>query len=372
MARVLIAESSSPTAEYVARTLTEAGHETMATSSCAEGLAMFQERRPDLVLVNYFLTEGDGLSFLDRLSRVAPGAAVIMITGLGNESIAREAMSRGAMDYVIKGPDYYKQLPFIVEENLKRHNRVERKSAADELTCRLAAQAELAGWLDHNFKNILSAAAGSLSLLDPGNPNQSDDKRREYISDSLDSLKTAMKLLEDLSLATKVGSAEDASNILVATVVDESWRLVTGRLRAGRDDNFAVSPAILDVVAFINDTRGLPPMRMVGRDLETILEALLKNALEAVAHCSEPKIVVRASRLDDFLTVTVEDNGRGMDEIVQRHAFEPLFSTKGKVGVGLSLTTVLALVNRHQGEIKIASKAGRGAKMEFTWRVELA
>jgi signal transduction histidine kinase len=61
-----------------------------------------------------------------------------------------------------------------------------------------------------------------------------------------------------------------------------------------------------------------------------------------------------------------------MDEKVQRHALEPLFSTKGKVGVGLSLTTVLALVNRHQGEIKIVSSAGRGALVEFTWRIEQA
>jgi signal transduction histidine kinase len=372
MARVLIAEFNIPMAEFVARTLAEAGHETMATSSCVEGLALFQERRPDLVLVNFYLEEGDGLSFLDSLNKSSPGAPAVMTTGLGSESAARDAMSLGALDYVVKGADYFRDLPAMVDACLNRLERMRRKAAADLLSSRLAAQAELAGWLDHNFKNILSAAAGALALIDPGNPNQSDDKRREYIGDCFGSLKSAMKLLEDLGRVTRVGAAEDASSVTVARVVDDCWRSVTGRLRSGGGEDFAVSPLVLDSIAFINDTRGLPPLRLVARDLSTILEALLKNSLEAVASRPEPKIIVRASERESLLTVSVGDNGRGMDEKVLRHAFEPLFSTKGKVGVGLSLTTVLALVNRHQGEIKIDSSAGNGALVEFTWRLEPA
>jgi signal transduction histidine kinase len=279
-------------------------------------------------------------------------------------------MSLGAFDYVVKGRDYFQSLPSMVEGVLKRREGLERQAAGAELSRRLAAQAELAGWLDHNFKNILSAVAGSLSLIDPGNPAQSDDKRREYLADSLSSLKTAIKLLDDLTRMTSYGSGEEASPVLVSSVVDEAWRDMTGRLRGGHEEDFAASPALLDAVSFVNDTRGLPPQRMVRQDLATILEALLKNALEAVAQAPEPRIVVRASLREDYLGLSVEDNGRGMDEKVQRHALEPLFSTKGKVGVGLSLTTVLALVNRHQGEIKIVSSAGRGALVEFTWRVE--
>jgi signal transduction histidine kinase len=98
----------------------------------------------------------------------------------------------------------------------------------------------------------------------------------------------------------------------------------------------------------------------------TILEALLKNAVEAVGQTAEPKVSVGARRQGEFLAFTVSDNGRGMDEKVQRHAFEPLFSTKGMVGVGLSLTTVMALVTRHQGEVKIFSSPGKGATFEFT------
>ena len=233
----------------------------------------------------------------------------------------------------------------------------------------MAAQAELAGWLDHNFKNILSAVAGSISLIDPGNPAQSDDKRREYIADSLKSLGTAVKLLGDLTSMHAVGAAEEAAPVLIASVVDDAWRILAQKLKAG-DEDFSASPASLEAVSLINDCRGLSPQRVVRQDLATVVEALLKNAIEAVAQAPEPRIVVRASLGGEFLSLSVEDNGRGMDERVQRHAFEPLFSTKGKVGVGLSLATVMALVHRNHGQVKITSSAGRGALVELTWRLE--
>ncbi|MDR2444225.1 MAG: hybrid sensor histidine kinase/response regulator, partial [Deltaproteobacteria bacterium] len=329
MARVLIAESNKVTADFVAETLEKAGHVTMATSRLTEALAIFQEHRPDLVLVNYFLTEGDGLSFLETLLNLAPTAAAVMTTGLGNENMACQAMRLGAYDYIVKGQTYFQDLPGIVADCLSRRERINKKATIDNLSHRLSAQAELAGWLDHNFKNILSAIAGSLSLIELENPDQSNEKRREYLSDSLDSLKTGLKLLDQLSRMMSMGSVEDEKTVSVSQIVDDAWRSITSQLRNGPIGDFSISPDILTNLYFINDTRDLPPMRLVGQDLSTILEALIKNAIEAVGNSKEPRIIVRAKRTDDYLFFSVEDNGRGMDDKVQRHAFEPLFSTKG-------------------------------------------
>jgi signal transduction histidine kinase len=372
MALVLIAEANEATASFVASAVERAGHQTLTTSSSTEALAICQERRPDLVLVNYFLAEGDGLAFLDGLRRLAPQASAVMTTGLGNEIMAREAMRRGAADYVVKGRTYFQDLPGLVDDLLERRRSEAARAASLELAGRLEAQAELAGWLDHNFKNILSAVSGALSLIDFGNPAQTDDKRREYLADGLASLRTAVDLLGDLSRMTRAGGDADAKAVLVSAVADEAWRAVSDRLKGSPAGEFSVGPKILDSATFINDCRDLPPQRVVRQDLSTILEALIKNALEAVAQARDPRILVRASRRGELLAVSVEDNGRGMDEKVRRHAFEPLFSTKGQVGVGLSLTTVMALVIRHQGAVSIDSEIGRGTRIEFTWRVDPA
>jgi signal transduction histidine kinase len=322
--------------------------------------------------VNYFLADGDGLSFLKSLFRLDPAALAVMTTGLGNEKIACQAMRLGAYDYIVKGRSYYQDLPGIVKDLIDRHAKTLYLQQADRLKVRLAAQSELSGWLDHNFRNIFSAISGSLNLIDFQNPQQSQEKRREYVSDGLNSLKTAIKLLEDLNRMTVDKSGEsEGRRILISSVVDDAWRAVRTRLLEASGEEFSVSPIVLDNLIFINDTRDLPPQIIAHQDLLTIFEALFKNALEALGQTPEPRVVVGVKRQDEFLVFTVSDNGCGMDEKVQRHAFEPLFSTKGQVGVGLSLTIVMALVTRHQGEVKVASSQGRGSTFEFTFSTNI-
>ncbi|MDR1296659.1 MAG: response regulator [Deltaproteobacteria bacterium] len=369
MAVILIVERNKTTGDYVSATLEAAGHQTVVTTSQTEALAMFQERRPDLVLINYFLTGGDGLKLLAALLKLSPGALVVMTTGLGNEALARQAMSLGAFDYVVKGRTYFQDLPAMAAGLLARRDARQAEAAAGLLQSRISAQAELAGWLDHNFRNILSAVSGSLRLIDFGNPAQTDEKRREYLSDGLASLGSAMALLENLSRLGSQGSQEDERTVLVSSVADEAWQAVRDALLNGPPESFSVGPRVLENLIFINECRTLPPQRVVREDLLTILEALLKNAVEAAAQTPEPRIIVRAQRDGEFLTVAVVDNGRGMDERVLRHAFEPLFSTKGQVGVGLSLTSVMALVSRHLGSVRAESSPGRGCKIVFTYRL---
>jgi signal transduction histidine kinase len=369
VALILIVERNKVTGEYVAATLKKAGHETLVTSFQTEALAMFQERKPDLVIVNYFLADSDGLKLISALTRQSPEAMVVMTTGLGNEALVREAMSLGAFDYIVKGKTYFTDLPQLVEDLFLRFTAKNLKRVSEQQASRLEAQTELAGWLDHNFKNILSAVAGSLSLINFDNPEQSQEKRQEYLQDGLSSLNTAVKLLDNLSRLSDGGSSEDERSLLVSSVVDEAWQWVKDRLLNGPKEEFSVSKDILTQVTFINETRNLEPQKVVREDLLTIFEALIKNALEALAQSPEPRLIVSAHRDKEYLSFTVRDNGRGMDDRVKRHAFEPLFSTKGQVGVGISLTTVMALVTRHLGQIKVESQPGQGTLINFTYKL---
>ncbi|MDR2302917.1 MAG: hybrid sensor histidine kinase/response regulator [Deltaproteobacteria bacterium] len=369
MALILIVERNKVTGEYVAATLKKAGHETLATSFQTEAVAMFQERKPDLVIVNYFMADGDGLKLIGALTRLAPEALVVMTTGLGSESLVRQAMSLGAFDYIVKGKTYFTDLPKLVDDLFLRFTAKNLKLVNERQSSRLEAQTELAGWLDHNFKNILSAVAGSLNLINSDNPDQSQEKRQEYLSDGLSSLDSAVKLLENLSRLSDRGSSEDERSVLVSSVVDDSWQWVKDRLINGPKEEFSVTKEILNEVTFINETRSLEPQKVVREDLLTIFEALLKNSLEALGQTPEPRVVVTAHREKEFLSFSVKDNGRGMDDRVKRHAFEPLFSTKGQVGVGISLSTVMALVTRHLGQITVESKPGQGTQINFTYKL---
>ena len=72
----------------------------LEADSGARGLELFAENDVDCILLDYRLPDADGLELLERIA--SENKPVIFLTGHGNETIAVEAMKKGAMDYLIK------------------------------------------------------------------------------------------------------------------------------------------------------------------------------------------------------------------------------------------------------------------------------
>jgi hypothetical protein len=71
----------------------------------------------------------------------------------------------------------------------------------------------------------------------------------------------------------------------------------------------------------------------------------------------------RALAAGAHVTLSVEDNGCGMDEPTARQAFEPFFTTKGAQGSGLGLAMVRGFIRQSGGEVRIWSKRGTGTRV---------
>ena len=74
-----------------------------------------------------------------------------------------------------------------------------------------------------------------------------------------------------------------------------------------------------------------------------------------------------ATILNKTLEIKVKDTGVGMDKATIKKATEPMFSTKGSVGVGLGLSLVQAACRRHNGSIDIMSSPGEGTTVSVNW-----
>lgn len=357
----MIVEDSRAMAEATSEALEAAGHETVTYLTVADGFSGCQERRPDLVITEYYVNDGSGLDLLEKLAKLDHSPPVLMATGCGQEEVAARALALGARDYLVKTGKYLEQLPETVVRCLAERAAEKEAQAKDTLKRRLEAQNELAGWLAHNFKNILAASIGYLNLINFKNPDQSQSKREEYLDDSRKSQESAIHLLEQLIRMTDAEAGE-VERIILAEVVDEAWDLVKSKIlhlvRTNDPGRLGAVREKIDKVIFLNSARRVEPVNLVAADLSSIMEAVLTVA--------EPRILVLGEISGHNLEITVKDNGRGMSENVLKHALEPLFSTKGEVGVGLSLSLVSSLVIRHGGDLNLKSTPAVGTTVKIS------
>ncbi len=82
----------------------------------------------------------------------------------------------------------------------------------------------------------------------------------------------------------------------------------------------------------------------------------MRNALEAVPPGGHVLVTIDGN--DDHVLLTVEDDGPGIPEAIQRRIYEPFFTTK-EAGTGLGLSIVHGMVVAHGGTITVASSPDR-------------
>jgi two-component system nitrogen regulation response regulator GlnG len=77
----------------------------LTAGTAAEGLALFREHRPDVVVLDLQLPDGNGLDVFREIHDLDPKRPIIFMTAHGTTDTAIEAMKGGAFDYLVKPVD---------------------------------------------------------------------------------------------------------------------------------------------------------------------------------------------------------------------------------------------------------------------------
>lgn len=107
--RVLVVDDEPVAVELLREFLLAKGYEVITAGDGPEALQKVREERPHLILLDVRMPKMDGLEVLRQVKEIDKEVGVIMVTGVNEEEVGRQAVELGAFDYIVKPLD----LPYL-------------------------------------------------------------------------------------------------------------------------------------------------------------------------------------------------------------------------------------------------------------------
>jgi nitrogen fixation/metabolism regulation signal transduction histidine kinase len=229
----------------------------------------------------------------------------------------------------------------------------------------LKTAGKFAGWLAHEIRNPLSAINTSAYVLDSGYSSikESDHKRLINIikteSDRLNNLVTDfLGLIKTKSTAAN----RNSENFNLYQLINEIILKYTGGTEVKIHNSVGKEERIyLDKNRIIQIFSNLIQNAVQSVEMSTsyLIKENKKKGIVRIGAKKEKKTEEK-----NIISITVADNGEGMDDFTLRNAFKPLFSTKEN-GFGLGLSIVYSVTESLGGNVNIVSRKSVGTLIKI-------
>jgi signal transduction histidine kinase len=359
--RLLVVDDEVTHLRALCDTLRDNGYEVEGHTRPEDALQALRASSFDLILTDLHMPGISGIELLRTALDADPALAAVMMTGAGSIGSAVDAMKSGALDYVLKPFKLKTTLPVLSRALEVRALR--RKNAALEAQVRAqrdelaAANADLEAFsssVSHDLRAPLQAISGFSEALADRYSAQLDEKGRHYLERIRVSTTHLDRLVEGLLRLARIPREP-----LALTMVDCS-ALVAGVLR----DLRAAGELCDDRV----QVDALPDVKADALLLQQVFANLISNACKFTAGAAHPGVHVGCAAREQELVFFVKDNGAGFDMAHAQKLYEPfhrLHKAEEFAGLGIGLSIVRRIVQRHGGRIWAEAAVGQGACFSF-------
>ncbi|WP_018662677.1 sensor histidine kinase [Heyndrickxia acidiproducens] len=233
---------------------------------------------------------------------------------------------------------------YMVESIREQHLVIRRLIRMEKME----VVSHLAASISHEIRNPLTTTRGFLQLLAESGDIPADKK--EYISIAVNELDRAEGIIRDY-LAFAKPAPERIETLDIKKEIEKAVR-------------------ILEPLAKMNTveiTADLNACTIAGNSvfLQQTLINIIKNGIEAMPNGG--KLSIDAIQEYSTVSITIADEGIGMDELQKSRLGEPYFSTKESKGTGLGMMVVFRLVESMRGIIQVNSEKGKGTAITLTF-----
>ncbi len=423
---ILIVDDDKFFLNFIDLVLKKQGYRVLIGSNGKDGLAILEKEIPDLIISDVMMPEMNGIEFCKAVKSNPKTKDVyfLVLTSKSEVSEKIRLLDIGADDFLSKPVNNDELLAKVrasmrirdLQRELKESNQRltqlntklqqttqylqkanrEIKEAQSQLLQheKMASIGQLAAGVAHEINNPIGFIYSNLSVL------------QDYIADLLSFFKE-YKLLKKvvqtgqmkavLSAISRLEKVE--KEIDLDFIMDDFEKIV----RESLDGAERVKIIVQDLkdfshidqaeVKYFNINQGLestlnivwneikykakvikeygeiPEIRCYPMQLNQVFMNLLVNAAQAIEKNGLIKIKTFAKKNRVYVQIT--DNGCGIPKKNLHRIFDPFFTTKevGK-GTGLGLSTAYNIIKKHNGEIRVESKEGKGTRFTIELPIE--
>jgi len=410
---ILIAEDDFVSRLLVKKAVEKIGHEVLEAEDGKIALQLFLEHQPDMIISDWMMPEMDGIELCQKIrsSDKRTYSYIILLTAKDKMTDLVEVFEAGADDYIVKPfkPDelrsrikngeriiklegeHHDLQEELIGKNKKLDKTLERLKITQSQILqaeKMASIGQLAAGVAHEINNPIGFVSSNLDALNDYMTDfntllkhfQNLEKiLTESDQENLSSeIKKQLQIISDYEEEIEVEYLKDDIPELLKDCKEGTGRVgkIVGDLKSfahpGNDEQMLVDinkglESTLNVVnneikykATVSKEFGeIPLVEGYPQKLNQVFMNILVNAAQSIKEKGEIKIVTQQK--GKYATVTISDNGCGIEKEHLSKIFDPFFTTKaiGK-GTGLGMNIAYNIIKEHKGKIDVKSQVGKG------------
>lgn len=354
--------------------LEDEGFDVYKAFSGMEGLELFKNVRPNLVITDLKMPRMSGLQLIDEIRKLDSQTPVVILTGYGDLDSAIDAIRLNIFDFITKPLDLdelketvdrvrmAQQAAMKVQGELRQlQDKVERlrKHLAEQHDKLLSAEpliesGRMLARVLHELNSPLTYIMGVSELLQVVDPDIDKIRAIHEQAGRMD------QIISSMTRRFRDSLSKQRSRIDLMALLREEIQFLE------------MTPELKGQVMVTWEGLGiLPEVLGCAAEFSQIFGNLLRNAAESMIQLSKKSITIATWLAEDGIHISISDRGPGVPEELRDRIFDAFFTSKterggnyGGLGVGIGLYHCRELLRSYQGSIHCRNAAEGGAVFE--------